>query len=348
MQIVEFSGLPLVWVVLLFAVAAAVIAAAGTKIVAVADRLADETGWGEALLGGIFLGATTSIPDAITSTVAAYEGYAGMAVSNAVGGVIAQMSFLAIADLVYRKANLEHAAASVENLVQTALLGALLGVPIAAMASPEVSFLAVHPATPIMVGAYILGLYVVRQVQEDPLWRARSTPETRRDDPEQSGLGRVAIRSLWVRFLVLAATVAAAGLLLAESGIAIAERTGLTESFVGAFMTAVATSLGELVTSVAAVRQGALTLAVAAVIGGNTFDLMLVPISDLAYRDGSVYHAIGGQDLLVIGFAVIMSGVLLVGMIRREKIGVARMGLESFLVLALYLSAFGLLVLQGG
>jgi cation:H+ antiporter len=347
-QIIEFSGLPLVWVIVLFVIAAAVIAAGGTKIVGIADRLADETGWGEAILGGIFLGATTSIPDTITSMVAAYEGYAGMAVSNAVGGVIAQMSFLAIADLVYRKANLEHAAASVGNLVQAALLGALLGVPIIAMASPEVTFLGIHPATPIMIGAYILGLYVVRQVQEDPLWRPRTTPETRRDDPKQSGLGRGAMRNLWGRFLILAVTVAAAGLLLAESGIAIAERTGLTESFVGAFMTAVATSLGELVTSIAAVRQGALTLAVAAVIGGNTFDLMLVPVSDLAYRGGSVYHAIGGQDLLVLGFAVVMSGVLLVGMVRREKIGVARMGLESFLVLALYLSAFGLLVFQGG
>lgn len=348
MRIIDLGGAPLIVPVALFLIAAAVIAVAGSTLVRFADRIADETGLGEAFVGGIFLGATTSIPDLITSTVAAFEGYAGLAVSNAVGGVAAQTSFLAVADLVYRRANLEHAAASLENLVQAALLMTLLAIPILAFASPDVTLWGLHPATPAMAAAYVLGIHVVRQVQSQPLWTARLTVETRRDVPAPDAARGPGLFVLWRRFGILAILVAAAGFVLVEAAITIADRTGLSETVVGAYLTAVATSLAELVTSVAAVRQGALTLAVASVIGGNTFDLMLVPVSDIAFRGGSVYHAVGIQDLFVFGLTIVLTGILLIGLLRRERVGVARMGLESFLVLVLYLAAFVLLIVQSG
>ena len=51
-------------------------------------------------------------------------------------------------------------------------------------------------------------------------------------------------------------------------------------------MTAVATSLPELVTTLAAVRRGAAQLAVGGIIGGNAFDVLFLSASDVAYRDG--------------------------------------------------------------
>lgn len=44
--------------------------------------------------------------------------------------------WLAIADLVYRRANLEHAAASLESVLQALILVALLAVPVMAYATP--------------------------------------------------------------------------------------------------------------------------------------------------------------------------------------------------------------------
>ena len=58
---------------------------------------------------------------------AAWKGHAGLAVSNAFGGIATQTACLAIADIVYRRANLEHAAASVDNLVVCAFVHHLLG-----------------------------------------------------------------------------------------------------------------------------------------------------------------------------------------------------------------------------
>ena len=107
------------------------------------------------------------------------------------------------------------------------------------------------------------------------------------------------------------------------------------------------TSLPELVTSVAAVRRGALTLAVGGIIGGNAFDTIFVAFSDIAYRDGSIYHAITGQQVYLISLTILMTGVLLLGLLRREERGIVNIGFESFLILLLYVGSFTLLSFGG-
>lgn len=344
MPVVDLSDVPLSVVVIIFLGAAGVVTAMGTRLVKNADRLADATGMGEALVGAVFLGATTSIADVVVSGSAAYRGYGELAVANAVGGIAVQTAFLALADLVYRRSNLEHAAASLENIMQAAMLGTLLAVPLLAMAGPDVAFLGIHPATLLMAAGYILGLNLTKQVRQRPLWRASKTDETRQDIPEDEDT-RGTLASIWTRFAILAAIVAGAGFALAESGIALSERTGLSETVVGALMTAVATSFAELVTSIAAVKRGALTLAVGGVIGGNTFDALLVPISDVAFRDGSVYHVIGRDEMFVIALTILLTGLLIMGLLRRQEEGIAKIGFESFLVLVLYLSGSLILLL---
>jgi cation:H+ antiporter len=135
-----------------------------------------------------------------------------------------------------------------------------------------------------------------------------------------------------------------AGWLVGVSGIALVRLTGLSETLVGSLLTAVATSLPELVTSVAAVRHGALTLAVGGIIGGNTFDVLFLALADLAYRQGSIYHAVGPQPLFIIALTILLTAILLLGLIRRERRGVANIGFESVAVLGFYLLGLVILV----
>ncbi|HZY65276.1 MAG TPA: hypothetical protein VFE21_05295 [Rubrobacteraceae bacterium] len=131
--------------------------------------------------------------------------------------------------------------------------------------------------------------------------------------------------------------------MVARTGINITEQTDLTATFVGGVLTAVVTSLPELVTSVAAVRRGALTLAVGGIIGGNAFDTIFIAFSDIAYRDGSIYHAISDRQVYLISLTILMTGILLLGLLRREKRSIANIGFESFLVIVLYVGSFSLL-----
>ena len=94
-------------------------------------------------------------------------------------------AFLAIADLAYRRANLEHAAASVTGLAQATLLVTMLTVPLIAMATPEVTVWHVHPATIALFVMYALGLRLLAQIKAEPMWSPVSTQATR-DEAEQA------------------------------------------------------------------------------------------------------------------------------------------------------------------
>ncbi|MEL6912790.1 MAG: sodium:calcium antiporter, partial [Cyanobacteria bacterium J06598_4] len=74
----------------IFIVAAFVIAIVGIKMTKIADRLADRTGLGEAVVGALFLGGSTSLPGIVTSVTTAAGGHAELAISNALGGIAAQ------------------------------------------------------------------------------------------------------------------------------------------------------------------------------------------------------------------------------------------------------------------
>lgn len=327
----------------LFAVAAFVIGLVGTRLTKVADRLADKTGWGEAVFGAIFLGGSTSLPGIVASVTAAFGGHPELAISNAVGGIAAQTVFLSIADLFYRRANLEHAAASPANLMQGTLLITLLSLPFLAMSTASINIWGIHPASFLLVAAYIFGMRLVSQSKTEPMWSAKRTAESRFDEPEGEEANRSNLGYLWMRFCLFAALLATAGYVVAESGVAIASRTGLSETIIGSLFTAISTSLPELITSVAAVRCGALTLAVSDIIGGNTFDVLFLAFSDFAYRDGSIYHTITQQQIFIISLTILLTGILLLGLLRREKRGIGNIGFESFLILIFYLGGLWLL-----
>lgn len=344
-----FVGEPsLTIAVALFVAATAAIVLAGTRLAGVTDVIAERTGLGEAIVGAVLLGASTSLSGIVTSVTAAWNGGAELAASNAVGGIAVQTFFLAVADLAYRRANLEHAAASPANLAQGALLVTLLALPLLALSGPEVAVLGVHPATPLLLAGYLFGLRIVSSAQNDPMWNPHQTSDTQNEEEESSednGSSGQSLTGLWLSFALLAPVIGVSGWVVGSTGSVIAAETGLTATVVGALLTATVTSLPELVTSVSAVRRGALTLAVGGIIGGNAFDTIFLAFSDVFYREGSLYHAVSEQQIFLISLTMLLTGILLLGLLRRERRGLANIGFESVLVLVLYVGSFAFLIL---
>lgn len=273
-----------------FVGSALVITAAGTLLAGVADRLADRTGLGEAITGALLLGAATSLPGMIVSVVGATAGEPSLAVSNSVGGIAVQTAFVVVLDLVYGRANLEHAAASLTNLFNALLMMTLLGITLIGIAAPPVTVWAVHPATVLLFSVYVYGVRVSRRVTAQPMWQPEQTDDTDLDVPDEPEPGET-LGGLAVRFAALGLVVGVAGWVVGRAGISFMASTGMSGTVVAVLLTSVATSLPELVTGVAAVRRGAPTLAVGGIIGGNTFDTLFIAVSDVAYRDGSIYAA---------------------------------------------------------
>lgn len=342
-----FSALPLTMLFALGGVTALVILFSGLRMTGLADRIADRTGLGEALIGGVLLGAATSFSGTVVSFTAALDGRASLAFSNGIGGIAAQTAFLAVADLLYRRANLEHAAAELANMFQCGLLLLLLTVPFVAYAAPEVTVLGVHPASLVLVAVYGFGVLATSRLRESPMWVPVHTKETRDDTPEEEDNSDKPAGGLIWQFVILMAIMGCAGWVISNVGAQLIDRLGLSASLAGALITAVVTSLPELVTTLAAVRRGALQLAVGGIIGGNTFDTLFLTISDIGYRDGSLYHAVARTDLFWLAVAMLMTGVLMLGLMYREKQGPAGIGRESLLLLSIYAAAIAVQAIIG-
>ncbi len=322
-----------------FGVASVIIISSGVGLSLVADRLADRTGWGEALLGGLFLAGVTSLPDFAATLTAAADGFPKLAIGNSLGSVAVNLAFLAVGDLVYRRANLEHAAASSSNLIHATLSLVLLLMPLLAMVTPSFDAWGVHPVSVVLLVAYLYGHRLIREDRLRPMWWPRATAHTVADEPEAVQPRGETLFGLWLRFLVLAAITTLAGWVLMNAAETIVAETPLSETVVGTLFTAFFTSTPELVTTIAAVRYGALTLAVSNIVGTNALTAIVIAFADFVYVGGSIYHAVTAAQQLWLVLALLMTSILLLGLLRRERYGIGRIGLESFLILLIYLAA---------
>lgn len=189
----------------------------------------------------------------------------------------------------------------------------------------------------------VAGTRMARSAREHPMWKPSVTEETREDVPEDAG-SLPGLRRLWVEFALVLAAMGAAGWMLEPAAVNIAAGTGLGQSVVGVLFTATSTSIPELVTSIAAVRRGALTLAVGGIIGGNAFDTLFTATSDIAYRDGSIYHAMPASSTMWVALTLVMTAVLMLGLIRRQEQGPGGIGFESAAIVVLYAAGVALLL----
>jgi cation:H+ antiporter len=71
--------------------------------------------------------------------------------------------------------------------------------------------------------------------------------------------------------------------------------------------------------------------------------VLFLAAADFFYRPGSIYHELDSDNLFVAVLAILMTGVLLLGPLRRERHGSAGIGFESALVLALHVGSVALL-----
>nr|WP_155073930.1 cation transporter [Streptomyces taklimakanensis] len=329
------------WSVGIFVLAAALTVVCSVRLAALGDTLADRTGWGEALFGAVFFGLITSLSGIVMTAVSAAADRPGLAYGNAVGGITAQTLAVVVADAFHRRANLEHAAASMSNLLFGCLLTGLLGVALLASFSPEATLWGVHPASVALVAFYWGGIRLIRD-HDEPMWRAVRTRDTVPDVPDDEPLRHGRVR-LWGEFLGIAGLVVVGGWAVARAAGGILDATGLSAGLVGAIFMGGVNALPETVAAVAAVRRGAVTLAVAAIVGGNCLDVLNLAVGDLAFRGGSLYHSADTDHLFLTSASLVMTTVLLGGLLVRQRRGWLGLGFDGALLLTIYLSTVAVL-----
>ena len=196
----------------------------------------------------------------------------------------------------------------------------------------------------MIIAAYLFGLHLVLSTKTKPMWFPRQTRQTVEDQPGKHHYGNLS--SVWMMFILMGFLTGVAGWVLMESAKQIADQTGISETLMGGFFTALATSTPELVTTIVAIRIGALTLAVSNIFGTNCFNMLVIASADVGYSEGSIYHDMAPVQMTWGLVSILMTAILLLGMVRRETYGIGRIGFESALILAIYIITLSLVMLS--
>jgi cation:H+ antiporter len=128
---------------------------------------------------------------------------------------------------------------------------------------------------------------------------------------------QLSLRHAIIGYALAAGAVVSAGLWLPFIASRLAQIMDWHETFVGTLFVAVATSLPELAVTISAVRLGALDMAIANVLGSNLFNILILAIDDLFFLPGPILAYVSPIQVVTAVSAVIMSGIVIIGLISR-------------------------------
>ena len=338
--------LPL-WVnVVVFAVAAAAIWLAGTRLERVAARIARGTGLGQAFAGVVLLAIATSLPEvATTVTAIVLLQNPTLAVHNLLGGVAMQTALIAVADVFKKERGaLTSFRPRFVVLLQGVGLLLLLQFTIAGIGARGVPVVASVSAWLVLVLLVQLGIvWLTVRHKDQPRWRPTGGDRDGDGVPDdEEPVERPGART-WLAFAGLSAIVFGAGWATASAADVLAEATGLGPAFLGATLLALATSLPELSTTISAARRGRYTTVVSNVFGSNSFDVSLLLLVDVLHRGGSVLAATEQSMLFAATLGAALTCVYLLGLLERRDRTVLGVGWDSLVVAVLYLGGVAVL-----
>jgi Ca2+/H+ antiporter len=144
------------------------------------------------------------------------------------------------------------------------------------------------------------------------------------------------LTTLALTFVLSAVVIVAAGTVLARSGDVIAARTGLGGLWVGSVLLALATSLPEITTDIAAVRLGAPDLAAGDLFGSTMANMLILALISLVPAGREIFQKATLDHVLHASLAVVMTCVAAITMLVRPAVSVLRVGPASLLLVAMY------------
>lgn len=322
-----------------FALCTAIILYSGTRLSLYGDVIAEKSGLGRTWIGVILMASVTSLPELVTgiSSVAIYS-LPNIAAGDVLGSCMFNLLILAMLDI--KRNGSPISALAHQGHVLTAAFGILL------LGLVAMSILAVDqiPVTgwiglysPLFVLTYVAAMRIVFRYE-----RARAAGFVS-DVIESLQYGHLSKSGTYVWFGVHALVIVAAATYLPHLGDEIATITGLGRTFVGSIFIALATSLPEIVVSHAALKMGAVDLAVGNVLGSNLFNIAILAIDDAFFLQGPILANIEPSHAITALAAMTMTAIITIALTYRsekrillfpwESVGVALVYVLTSLVL---------------
>jgi cation:H+ antiporter len=326
---------------------ALVVAIAGTFLARSADWIAETTGLGRLIVGSLLLAGVTSLPELSVDLSAVRAGLVDIAAGDLFGSSLMNLLILAGLDLAWRgerrmfsREAASHALSATLGIVLTGLAGAAV---LTAGRLPPVTWLGVGGWSWALLIAYLLGarvLYLDQRISARAHREAAEEAEAKgQPSPERPHPGHLG----WalMTFTAAAAALFFAGPQLSHVAGSLADRSGLGGTFVGTTLVAVTTSLPELVSSITALRLGAIDLAIGNAFGSNAFNMVLfVPLD--AMHDGPLFASLSSAHAVTALAVIVATAIAVLGQLYQAKRRVPFFEPDALLMIFVLVGALGL------
>jgi len=291
----------------------------------------------------VLLAVVTSLPELATGLSAVTVGDApDIAVGDVFGACVFNLLYIVVLDFlvrgesVYTRARQGHILSAGFGVILIGFAGFNV---LLAQTGPHWDLGHVGAYTPVIALMYVVAMRTVFRYETlNPAAAAEDAPL--RSAPS--------LRQALVRYALAALVVVGAGVALPFLGKALAAQMGWQESFVGTLFVAAITSLPEAVVTVAAVRIGALDMAIGNLLGSNLFNIFILALDDAFYLRGSLLSHVSPEHAVSALSAMMMTGVAIVGLLYRPRLRVFKtVGWTSIVLFVIYLLNAYVLFLRG-
>jgi cation:H+ antiporter len=325
-----------------FLACAAIIIYSGAKLSYYGDKIAELTGMGKAWIGLILMASVTSLPELITgiSSVAIVNA-PDLAAGDIFGSCIFNLLILSLLDArlkqpLFSMVKPSHIVAAIFGIILLTVTG------MAIYLSDEIpTVLWISSFSFVLFGVYLGSIRGIFKYEHAAL--IESPPL----EIAQTSLNSADLKKVVGGYALNALIVIGAAIFLPYFGEHIATYTGLGNSFFGTVFIAAATSLPELVVSLAALRMGSLDMAVGNLLGSNVFNMFILAIDDVFYREGSLFSAISPTHLLSIFVTIIMTAIVGLGLLfKPKKKQLWLLSLDTFIITLLYIALMAYLFIK--
>jgi len=305
----------MIWVE--FILCAALIVLAGYLLSKYGDVIAAKTGLGRAWIGAILIAGITSLPELASGVSAViWLQVPNLAAGAVMGSCLFNLMLIAVMDLVHQpgrvlaKAQDVHILAGGLGVLLLGLvaLGVLIGPAANGSGALGIGFLSV-----LIAGLYGAGGKMIAGLEKERMG------EVLQREAREMGYANIPARRAFGIFVMSAMAVIVLGVWLSSIGDRLSASTGLSRSFVGNLFLAVSTSLPEIAASLAAVRLGAIDLAIGNVLGSNLFNVFLLAIYDVVDGRANFWSALTNANGFAAVMAMMMTGVVIISLMYRAS-----------------------------
>lgn len=343
----QFTGFPLPLNLGLFVIAATVVLFAGTRLSHNANIISEKSGIGHAAMGLVLLAGVTSLPEIGVTVTASLAGQADLAINNLFGSIAMQVALLAAVDFAIGRRALTAVVPDSVVMLEGALNVLLLAVVASAMVVGDMRFLGAGLWAWACLFGYAGCAWILSHQEGRKPWIAArgGEPELMDEAGRKWGRGERSgdLTPILLKTAIAAALILIAGFVVARTGEAIAQQTGLGVSFVGFVLVAISTSLPEASTALSAARNGHFIMAISDILGTNLINVALVFVVDILSSGGPVLGNVGTFATFGTLLAIALTALFLAGLAERRDRSVFRMGFDSIAVFLVY--AGGLVLL---